>query len=73
MLRSLLDDYIQFVYRKSTPDGLIEIQRSVDYDTATVLHQSPQFLGQLPVLDYLHSVRMPVLRASGELELLCPG
>lgn len=71
--RTFVEKSAIIVRRSDTSDGPKKVPCSMDIETARGVCASLQFLEELPPLRSLLPVRMPVLRGSGEIELLEAG
>jgi len=73
MMRTWQEQFLTtFVYRRSGEDRR-RAALTMSTDTAKASITAPQFLEQLPELNYVINSQVPVMRNSGEIELLPTG
>lgn len=62
-----------FKQSKTAAGDVLRLRHSMSLDTARALVVAPQFLEPLPEIRHFAPVRMPILRADGQIELLPSG
>ena len=74
-LRSWCEKHVACVRRERDRNGhgWIKVRHTMSKDQADAVLVSPQFLERLRRIERFHPCRMPVLRASGEIDLLPEG
>jgi hypothetical protein len=71
--RTLIEKHVR-CYRQNAPNGrVIEIDATLSESDSRGILASPFFLECLRPLRHLNTVRLPVLRADGSIDLLCRG
>ncbi len=71
--RTLIERYVtlfQARVPKKTGDQLLRIRRTMGVDSARMAMSSPQLLEQIREVEHLHDVPLPVLRGTGNIEVL---
>ncbi len=73
-LRSWVEQHVVcFTERPGGKDKVFSIHQTMTTETARGVLASPQFIKQLPAIEKLNPVRLPVMRGNGTIELLPEG